>query len=64
MRTVAETPIFQKYANDVWSDAERIEYSSTGLPITQRLAMSFQEAVVVGKFGGHPLAKASEVVPG
>lgn len=26
MRTVAETPIFQKYANDVWSDAERIEF--------------------------------------
>lgn len=26
MRTVAETTIFQKYANDVWSDAERIEF--------------------------------------
>ncbi|QJR31009.1 transcriptional regulator [Limnobacter sp. SAORIC-580] len=26
MRTVAETPIFQKYASDVWSDAERIEF--------------------------------------
>ncbi|MDZ4056055.1 MAG: DNA-binding protein [Polynucleobacter sp.] len=26
MRTVAETPIFQKYASDVWSDIERIEF--------------------------------------
>lgn len=26
MRTVAETPIFQKYASDVWSDVERIEF--------------------------------------
>ncbi len=26
MKTVAETPIFQKYANDVWSDAERIQF--------------------------------------
>lgn len=26
MRTVAETPIFQKYASDVWSDTERIEF--------------------------------------
>ncbi|WP_371815420.1 hypothetical protein [Limnobacter profundi] len=26
VRTVAETPIFQKYASDVWSDAERIEF--------------------------------------
>ena len=26
MRTIAETPIFQKYASDVWSDAERIEF--------------------------------------
>lgn len=26
MRTVAETPIFQRYAADVWSDRERIEF--------------------------------------
>jgi hypothetical protein len=26
MRTVAETPIFQRYAADVWSDSERIEF--------------------------------------
>jgi hypothetical protein len=26
VRTVAETPIFQKYASDVWSDVERIEF--------------------------------------
>lgn len=26
MRTVAETPIFQRYAADVWSDGERIEF--------------------------------------
>jgi len=26
VRTVAETPIFQKYAREVWSDAERIEF--------------------------------------
>ena len=26
VRTVAETPIFQRYAADVWSDAERIEF--------------------------------------
>jgi len=26
VRTVAETPIFQKYASDVWSDAEHIEF--------------------------------------
>jgi hypothetical protein len=26
VRTVAETPIFQKYASDVWSDTERIEF--------------------------------------
>lgn len=28
MRTVAETPIFQRYAADVWSDAERNEFIS------------------------------------
>jgi hypothetical protein len=26
MRTVAETPIFQKYAAEVWSDQERLEF--------------------------------------
>ena len=26
MRTVAETPIFQRYAAEVWSDAEREEF--------------------------------------
>lgn len=26
MRTVAETPIFQQYAAQVWSDAERAEF--------------------------------------
>lgn len=26
MRTVAETPIFQRYASEVWSDAERVEF--------------------------------------
>ena len=26
MRTVAETPIFQRYADDVWSGAEREEF--------------------------------------
>ncbi len=26
MRTVAETPIFQRYAADAWSDAERGEF--------------------------------------
>ena len=26
MRTVAETPIFQRYAAEVWSDAERTEF--------------------------------------
>lgn len=26
MRTVAETPIFQRYAADVWSEAERLEF--------------------------------------
>ncbi len=26
MRTVAETPIFVKYANDIWSAEERIEF--------------------------------------
>ena len=26
MRTVAETPVFIRYANDVWSDAERQEF--------------------------------------
>lgn len=26
MRTVAETPVFQRYAADVWSDAEREEF--------------------------------------
>lgn len=26
LRTVAETPIFQRYAADVWSDSERIEF--------------------------------------
>lgn len=25
-RTVAETPVFQRYAADVWRDAERIEF--------------------------------------
>lgn len=28
MRTVAETSIFQRYAAEVWSDAERIEFIS------------------------------------
>ena len=26
MRTVAETTIFQRYASDIWSDDERIEF--------------------------------------
>ena len=26
MRTVAETPIFQRYAADIWTDAERVEF--------------------------------------
>ncbi len=26
MRTVVETPVFQRYANEVWSEAERIEF--------------------------------------
>ncbi len=26
MRTVAETPIFQRYAAEIWSDAERTEF--------------------------------------
>ncbi len=26
MRTVAETPIFQRYAQTVWSDAERVAF--------------------------------------
>lgn len=26
MRTVAETPIFQRYASEVWSEAERVEF--------------------------------------
>ncbi|WP_157268047.1 transcriptional regulator [Azohydromonas aeria] len=26
MRTVAETPIFQRYAREIWSDAERVEF--------------------------------------
>ena len=26
MKTVAETAIFQRYASEVWSDAERIEF--------------------------------------
>jgi len=28
MRTVAETPVFQRYAQEVWSDAERAEFIS------------------------------------
>jgi hypothetical protein len=62
-RTVAETPIFQEYANDVWSDAERIEFINW-IANNPELAMSFQEAVAAGKFVGHPLAKVSEVAPG
>jgi hypothetical protein len=38
--------------------------SSTGLPTIQMLAMSFLEAVVVGKFVGHLLAKVSKVALG
>jgi len=26
MRTVAETPIFRRYASEVWNDAERVEF--------------------------------------
>ncbi|MBX7201218.1 MAG: hypothetical protein K1X51_17765 [Rhodospirillaceae bacterium] len=26
VRTVAETPIFQRYATEVWNDGERIEF--------------------------------------
>jgi hypothetical protein len=26
MRTIAETPIFQRYAAEIWSDAERTEF--------------------------------------
>lgn len=26
MRTVAETPIFQRYASEVWADAERVAF--------------------------------------
>ena len=26
MRTVAETPIFQRYVADIWTDAERVEF--------------------------------------
>ena len=26
MRTVAETAIFQRYASEVWSEAERVEF--------------------------------------
>lgn len=28
MRTVAETPVFVRYAAEVWSDAERLEFIS------------------------------------
>lgn len=28
VRTIAETPIFQRYAAEVWSDAEREEFVS------------------------------------
>ena len=28
MNTVSETPIFQKYAEEVWSDSERFEFIS------------------------------------
>jgi mRNA-degrading endonuclease RelE of RelBE toxin-antitoxin system len=28
MRTVAETPMFQKYAKDVWTEAERVDFIS------------------------------------
>jgi hypothetical protein len=28
MRTVSETPMFQKYAESVWSEAERLEFIS------------------------------------
>ena len=28
MRTVAETPIFQRYADDIWSEVEREEFIS------------------------------------
>lgn len=26
MRTVAETPMFQKYAKDLWTEAERVDF--------------------------------------
>jgi hypothetical protein len=26
MRTVAESPIFQRYADEIWSEAERVEF--------------------------------------
>ena len=28
MRTVAETPVFVRYASEIWSDAERMEFIS------------------------------------
>jgi len=38
VRTVAETPIFQRYAALVWSDVERDKFI-TGLPQTPRRAI-------------------------
>lgn len=61
MRTVAETPIFQKYASDVWSDAERIEFINW---IANNPEAGDVIPVAVGKFGGHLLAEVREVALG
>lgn len=63
VRTVAETPIFQKYASDVWSDTERIEFINW-IANNPEAGDVIPGSGGVGKFVGRPLVKVSAVAPG
>lgn len=63
MHTVAETPIFQKYAKEIWSEKERMAFiewiAANPAPVT-----SFRVREVVGRSAGPARGWASAVVSG
>ena len=58
MRTVVETPTFQKQAAKLWTEAERLEF------IDWIAANSLAGDVIPGADGARKVVRASQAVPG
>jgi hypothetical protein len=61
MRTVAETPVFVRYAAEVWSDTERQEFISF-IAANPESGDVIAGRAVVARFGGRGQALASAAV--